>query len=127
LSDPNHPESHRSDVVGLILTLVGLAGLTISVAGVAGGTGLWPSFSGERVYTAQALLSERDTPRVTEEVAPRVAEPVVVREAEKGARRSCDREQRAKQSEKFEAQRRQPARRARMLSRRLVSFLTPTV
>lgn len=61
VSDQNHTQPPRPEVLAIILTLVGFAGLALSV----GGPGLWPSFSGERAYNAHLITSDAEAPAPT--------------------------------------------------------------
>lgn len=127
----------RADTLTVLLCLVGLAGLFASAAVVAGGAGLWPSFSGERVYAAaQVLAVEEDVP-----VAPRAKAPAVAVVAEKMHRvtRACgSTTSRAKETEAAAAPRRKETEasgapransraRARQLSRRPATPPAPNV
>ena len=127
--DLKSKSSQRTDLLALVLTLTGLAGLVVSVTGFVDGSGLWPSFSGERVYTSQAILSERPAPQPSVEAAPKPSspEPLVIRETEKPARSACDGKARAIPPTTFEARKRELSRRLRLLSRRPSSAFTSSV
>lgn len=123
--DLHHKESHRADVLAVVLNLFGLAGLCVLVACVVSDSGLWPSFSGDGVYTAaRVLASERELPPAAPEVLPKrpEVEEVMWREPVGVTPGAC--EARAARSVQAEARRRQmqpqpsSCKRARLLSRR---------
>lgn len=136
-------------MLAVVLNLVGLAGLTVMLAFVASDSGLWPSFSGDRVYTAAKLLAaeREETPAASTTEATTEWSPAAKSvEAEPARRRveteevmwrepvgvrpgACEARAAALQAE-AEARRRQQqqpsCKRARLLSRRATST-APTV
>jgi hypothetical protein len=114
MSDPNHTELRRDDATFFVaLNLLGLAGLCVLVACLASDAGLWPSFSGDRVFAADAFAPEQEwaAPAAAQPerkpAAPVYASaPLGISDADCGAR--------AKRQERAAA-RRQLMRRARLL------------
>jgi hypothetical protein len=127
VSDLRHPKSKRADVTAVVLAVFGLAGLSVSAGGLLGGPALWPSFSGERVYTAQFAPSDGDahTPPTAAHAAPRkkpASDELALRVINEAARGVCQGEARARRAAQTEVNRRQ--RRARQSSRRNLTLLT---
>ena len=128
MSDPNHQDSRQNDRLAVALSLLGLAGFVVLVACLNSGQGLWPSFSGERVYTAHALMAAEAQPAPANASAPvewrpAEVEPVKVSAQERAMSDACG--ARAKRHERMEAARRQTIRRARLLSRRRTTTALP--
>ncbi|HEX7177550.1 MAG TPA: hypothetical protein VF240_19990 [Pyrinomonadaceae bacterium] len=128
MSDLRHPKSKRADVMAVALALLGLAGLSVSASDLVGGPALWPSFSGEHVYTARLSPAEADayTPHVVTYAAPRqpASDEVALRWINEAARGVCQSEAGARRQTRFDASRR--TRRQRTLSRRALTLLTAT-
>ena len=120
MSDPNHTEIRRDDATLFVaLNLLGLAGLCVLVACLASDAGLWPSFSGERVFATDAFAPEREwaapASALPEQKTPAhlyASAPVGVSDSACGAR--ARKHERAAAA----ARRQQQTRRARLLSRR---------
>lgn len=126
VSDLRHPKSKRADVMAVALTLLGLAGLSVSAGELVGGPNIWPSFAGEHVYTAHFSPADADahTPHFTTYAAPRPAasDELALRVINKAARGVCQSEAGARRQTRVEPVRRQ--RRQRTLSRRTLTLLT---
>ena len=130
MPDTNNADSKREDVLSVVLCLVGLAGLVVSAAFVAGGRSLWPSFSGERVYMAAQLLKTDESIAAPAPAARAVAAHEVTVSAAKTegeAVRACGASSRDRQAEQLAARRALARNRARQLSRRPTTARTPTV
>lgn len=126
MSDLRHPKSKRADVTAVVLALLGLAGLSVSAGDLVGGRALWPSFSGEHVYTAHHSPAEADahTPHVvTYAPAWRPASDAhALRVINKAARGVCQSEAGARRAVRIEPSRR--TRRQRTTARRILTLLT---
>jgi hypothetical protein len=126
VSDLRHPKSKRADVMAVALALLGLAGLGVSAGDLVGGPALWPSFSGEHVYTARLSPAEADahTPHVVPYAAPRPAasDELALRWINKAARGVCQSEADARRQTRSESGRR--TRRQRTPPRRPLTLLT---
>ena len=113
--------------MAVALTLLGLAGLSVSAGDLVGGPALWPSFSGEHVYTAHFSPAEADahTPHVATYAPPRqpASDALALRVINEAARGVCQSEAGARrQAARVEPVRRQ--RRQRTPSRRTLTLLT---
>ena len=128
VSDLRHPKSKRADVMAVALALLGLVGLSVSAGDLVGGPALWPSFSGEHVYTARLSPAEADayTPHVVTYAAPRQPAPdeVALRWINEAARGVCQSEAGARRQTRVDMGRR--TRRQRTPARRTLTFLTAT-
>lgn len=124
MSDLNHPETQRGETAVVLLSLLGLAGLAVLIAFFMSDSGLWPSFSHERVYAAHAVLAETETP-ITVAPKPVEVEAVFANTRESAREQTCA--SRARKQERIEATRKPVSRRARLLSRRRATLLTSTV
>ena len=126
VSDLRHPKSKRADVAAVALALLGLAGLSVSAGELVGGRALWPSFSGEHVYTAHFSPAEADayTPHFTTHAPPRPAasDELALRLINQAARGVCQSEAGGRRQTRDETIRRQ--RRQRTPARRTLTLLT---
>lgn len=100
MSDQNHTQPPRTELLAVVLTLAGFAGLALT----AGGPALWPSFSGERAYSAHLITSDAEAPAqagATQHAsawAPAASDEVALRVINETARSVCQSEARARRA-----------------------------
>jgi len=126
VSELRHPKSKRADVTAVVLTLLGLVGLSVSAGDLVGGRALWPSFSGEHVHTAHFSPAEADahTPHIATYAPPwqPASDALARRVINEAARGVCQSEAGARRQARIEPSRR--TRRQRTTSRRTPMLLT---
>lgn len=134
MSDQNHTQPPRTELLAVVLTLVGLAGLAVTV----GGPGLWPGFFGERAYSAHLITSDAEPPTSSAAAQyvsawtpppPQASDEITLRTINETARSACQSESRAARRavQQAEAARRQQRRAKPPACQSRPTLLTATV
>lgn len=134
MSEETHKQPPRTEVLAVLLMFCGLAGLAVSLRG----PGLWPSFSGERVYDARLITSEAETPAPQPPApqyaaawavrAPAASDELTLRVINETARSVCHSEARVRRAaERAVETRRQPAQPQQRRQRPQTCPMRPTL
>ncbi len=131
MSDPtNISESQRNDGLAVTLNVLGLVGLVVLIACLNSSQGLWPSFSGERVYSAQTSTRAEPEHVPVPTISPVIKWPSGIELSRAGTQQretnsSCSSQ--TKRRERIASVRQQTTKRIQLLSRKCTLHLASTV